>query len=101
MREKPTPAEEALWRELRNRQVAGAKFRRQHPVDHFIVDFYCAEAGLAVELDGPIRERTREADALEGLGLRFLRFNNDDVLNDMERILATIAEQVASSRSPR
>src|ERR1700682_1407659 len=79
MRKKPTPTEDALWQRLRNRQLAGAKFRRQHPVDHFIVDFYCAEAALAVELDGAIHEHTREGDALrqaylESLGLRFLRF---------------------------
>jgi very-short-patch-repair endonuclease len=99
MRKTPTPAEDALWRRLRNRQLCGAKFRRQHPVDHFIVDFYCPEASLAIELDGAIHEQTKEADALrqahlESLGLRFLRFTNDEVINDVDRVLATIAQHL-------
>ena len=103
MRKQPTEAEGQLWARLRNRQVAGAKFRRQHPVDHFIVDFYCAEASLAIEVDGAIHGQTREADSrrqacIEGLGLKFLRFTNDDVLNHMDQVVATIAETVTNSR---
>jgi adenine-specific DNA-methyltransferase len=52
MRREPTPTEEALWRLLRNRQLAGCKFRRQHPVGRYIADFYSASAALVVELDG-------------------------------------------------
>lgn len=105
MRARATPTEDALWQRLRNRQLAGAKFRRQHPVDHFIVDFYCAEAALAIEVDGGIHNQTREADALrqaylEGLGLRFLRFTNDEVLNEIERVLAIIAVHVTNPSSP-
>ena len=99
MRKKPTATEDALWTHLRDRRLGGAKFRRQHPVDHFIVDFYCAEASLAVELDGPIHERTREADALrqaylEGIGLHFLRFTNAEVNADIDRVLSVIAQQI-------
>jgi len=54
MRQAPTAAEELLWRSLRNRKLAGIRFRRQHPLGQFIVDFYCVEANLAVEVDGPI-----------------------------------------------
>jgi very-short-patch-repair endonuclease len=105
MRKKPTAMEDALWAHLRNRRLGGAKFRRQHPIDHFIVDFYCAGASLAVELDGPIHERTSEADALrqaylEGLGLHFLRFTNTEVKDAMDRVLATIAQHIKTNIHP-
>ena len=95
-----------VWAAIRNRRCGGYRFRRQEIMGQYIVDFYCAEASLAIEVDGAIHGQTREADSLrqayiEGLGLRFLRFTNDEILNDMERVLATIAEHVANSRSPR
>ncbi len=94
MRKNPTAAEEALWQSLRKRQL-GVKFRRQHAIERFIVDFYCRDASLVVEVDGPIRQYTVEEDAirqqfLESQGLRVLRFTNDQVLNDLENVLATI-----------
>jgi very-short-patch-repair endonuclease len=94
MRHTPTPAENTLWQRLRNRQVAGLKFRRQHSIDRFIVDFYCAEACLVIEIDGPAHaEPNADADrqhTLESLGLRVLRFSNDDVLSDPDAVLARI-----------
>jgi very-short-patch-repair endonuclease len=96
-RHKPTPAEKYLWSYLRNRQVKGAKFRRQHAIDRFIVDFYCAEARLIIEVDGPIHDYTPEEDAvrqefLESLGLRVIRFTNDEVLQRISYVLQRIAE---------
>src|SRR5690349_2542855 len=85
MRANPTPAENHLWRRIRNQQVLGYKFRRQHTIDRFIVDFYCTEARLVIEVDGSIHEEQQEADQLrteflESLGLRVLRFTNAEVL---------------------
>src|SRR5690606_34253297 len=96
-----TPAEHALWQRLRGKQIHGFKFRRQHPVDRFIVDFYCSQARLVVEVDGPIHEQQQEYDELrqafiESLGLRVLRFTNDEVLGDIESVLARIEEALQS-----
>jgi very-short-patch-repair endonuclease len=95
MRQDPTPAEKALWEQVRDRKVAGAKFRRQHTIDRFIVDFYCAEARLVIEVDGDIHQYTQEEDAirqefLESTGLRVLRFSNQQVLGDMAGVVSEI-----------
>src|SRR5262245_18256186 len=74
---------------------SGVKFRRQHGIDKFIVDFYCHEARLIIEVDGFIHEYSVEEDAirqeyLEGLGFRVIRFTNDDVLNTLENVIGRI-----------
>jgi very-short-patch-repair endonuclease len=96
MRHEPTPAEKQLWQKLRNKQILGFKFRRQHSIDRFIVDFYCGEVGLVVEVDGAIHDYTHEEDRLrqdflESLGLRVLRFTNAEVLTSMDGVLQVIA----------
>jgi len=95
-RSDPTPAEDCLWEHLRNRQVLGHKFRRQHPIDKFIIDFYCIEVQLAIEVDGPIHEYTSEEDAvrqeyLESLGVQVVRFTNEAVLTSPELVVEQIA----------
>jgi very-short-patch-repair endonuclease len=100
MRREPTFAEDRLWEKLRNRRLGDYKFRRQHPIDRFIVDFYCAAAHLVIEVDGEIHEYTQEEDALrqafiESLGLRVLRFTNGEVLTQMEAVLEVIGEVLA------
>jgi very-short-patch-repair endonuclease len=95
-RSDPTQAEDCLWEYLRNRKMLGCKFRRQHPIERFIVDFYCIEAHLAIEVDGPIHDYTSEEDAvrqefLESLGVQVLRFTNDAVLNSPELVVEQIA----------
>ena len=95
-RYEPTPAEDALWQQLRRNQI-GAHFRRQHTIERFIVDFYCAAIKLVVEVDGGIHDYTQEEDAirqeyLECRGLRVLRVSNDDVLNRMDDVIARIVE---------
>jgi very-short-patch-repair endonuclease len=82
MRREPTPAEQKLWQKLRHKQLLGFKFRRQHVIDRFIVDFYCGEGRLVVEVDGGVHQYTEEEDAirqefLESLGLRVVRFRNE------------------------
>ena len=102
-RRQPTHAEKVLWERLRNRQLDGAKFRRQDVIGGYIVDFYCPKAGLVVEVDGPIHDRTQDEDAsrqrcLEGFGLRVIRFSNDAVLTDLDRVLEAISSALASPR---
>ncbi|MBC1239836.1 endonuclease domain-containing protein [Nostoc sp. 2RC] len=96
MRREPTPAEKLLWQKLRHKQLLGFKFRRQQAIHRFIVDFFCHEARLVVEVDGEIHDYSKEEDAirqefLESLGLEVVRFRNEDVLERMEGVLQDIA----------
>ena len=100
-----TSAEAALWKALRGRRLVGLKFRRQHPVDGFIVDFYCAERRLIVEVDGSVHDRQRAADEerqamLDASGYRVVRLHNDTVLHDPATALAAIRAAAQYSRSP-
>ncbi|MBI3361526.1 MAG: DUF559 domain-containing protein [Chloroflexi bacterium] len=107
LRREATDAEKLLWQLLRNRQLNGAKFRRQHPFHGYILDFYCHEAKLAIELDGgghaePERrkhdaERTR---ALQAEGIRVIRFWNDEVLRNTEAVLQVVWETLTDSLTP-
>jgi very-short-patch-repair endonuclease len=104
LRRRPTPAERLLWERLRNRQLDGFKFRRQHPIGRFVVDFYCVEAGLALEVDGLIHDRQRDADNLRDRHLRdegvnVLRVKNDDVMNNLSAVLDRIAESLRQCRT--
>jgi lysyl-tRNA synthetase class 2 len=95
LRREPTQAESLLWQHLRNRQLQGWKFRRQFPIDKYIVDFCCAEARLVVELDGGQHVEQREHDAartevLSAAGYLVLRFWNNDVLANIGGVLETI-----------
>jgi len=97
LRGRLTPVEQTLWERLRNRRLEGLKFRRQHPLGPYIVDFYCAEHRLVVEVDGPIHLRRREEDALRDeyltrYGYHVLRIRNDEVENDLEAVLERILQ---------
>ena len=102
LRSTMTEAEERLWSYLSGKKLDGFKFRRQHPLHAFIIDFYCHEARLSIELDGEYhftpeqtahdRERTK---IIEGLGVRELRFTNAQVYLDIEGVLQKIREQLA------
>jgi len=105
MRHTPTKAEQLLWQKLRSRQVNGFKFRRQHAIDRLIVDFYCPEAGLVIEVDGPIRAGFIEEDAfrqeyLEHLDLRVLRFTNDQVLREIYSVICQIHQALQPTHLP-
>ncbi len=94
-RKEPTPSEDILWQALRNRQVDGRKFRRQQPIGAFVLDFFCAEERLAVEVDGPIHASQREADQMrqeliESLGVRFVRIPAETVEHDLPAALSAI-----------
>jgi adenine-specific DNA-methyltransferase len=105
LRKGMTDAERLLWRHLRNREVDGCKFRRQHPVGPFIVDFVCIEKWLIIELDGGQHAFSSTKDEkrtrfLESKGYRVLRFWNNDVLKETEAVLITI-QQALFNPSPR
>ncbi len=96
MRHDPTPAEDALWQALRGGKL-GARFRRQHAVGRFIVDFFCPSAGLVVEVDGAAHDQSTGYDAardreLEAKGFRVLRFGNDRVLSDPSAVVGEIRD---------
>ena len=103
LRKNATNAENLLWQLLRNRQLLGFKFRRQHPVAGYVADFYCREARLVIELDGSGHAANKQAayDAdrtrnLETLGLRVMRFGNNQVLQETQAVLQTIANELMS-----
>ena len=103
MRHKPTPAEDYLWQYIRARQLDGAKFRRQHVIEIFIADFYCAEAGLIVEVDGAGHDADYDAERttlLNELGLRVIRFSNAEVMTHLPRVLDTIRRALHDDTAP-
>lgn len=96
LRKEMTTAEARLWERLRGRRLAGLKFRRQHPVGPFIADFYCAEQRLIIELDGAIHAAQIEQDQartrqFEAHGYRVMRFRNERIEQEIEKVLSEIA----------
>ncbi len=101
LRQRATPPEDLLWARLRDRQVAGSKFRRQAVIGKFVGDFYCHESRLIVELDGSVHDMPEVADRdisrqtyLEEQGYTVIRFRNDEVERDMNMVLETIRHYV-------
>jgi very-short-patch-repair endonuclease len=96
MRSQPTPAEHRLWQILRAKRLAGYKFKRQLPIDCYIVDFACPQQRLIVEADGgqhngSTRDETRDA-YLQAQGFRVLRFWNNDIFENEEGVLTSILD---------
>ncbi|MCD2167213.1 endonuclease domain-containing protein [Comamonas koreensis] len=106
LRQSPTTAEQLLWRHLRNRQLAGAKFRRQHPLGPYNLDFVCLEHGLEVEVDGG-QHADLQAQAydqqrsawLQQQGLRVLRFWNHEVVQQTNEVLAHVLQALTPALS--
>ncbi len=99
-RRNPTPAEEALWSELRCRQVCGMKFRRQHVMAPYIVDFACLALGLVVEVDGDSHDPDGDAVRTVALAQRHdvvevLRFGNGEVLDHRQQVVKEIERWIA------
>src|SRR6187402_153357 len=99
LRQESAKAEKLLWAELRNKKLNGLKFRRQHPIDKFVLDFYCHERKLAIELDGSIHDLKVNKDydeartaMLAGLNIIVLRFKNEDVTNNLKEVIRKISE---------
>ncbi len=105
LRANMTTAEKALWAQLRKKNCCNQKFRRQHPIGNFIVDFFCYEAMLAIELDGEVhtesyqKERDEErTKILNDLGIAVLRFRNEEVFDQIETVLETIKMYLPESK---
>ena len=101
LRNNPTPAEAILWKHLQRRQMLGKKFRRQYSIGRYIVDFFCVECDIGVELDGAphFRELRAEYEAertafLQGLGIELIRFENRTVHQNIQAVLETIRQAI-------
>jgi len=98
-----TGAERVLWEELRNRRLVGLKFRSQHAVGKFVLDFYCASCKLAIELDGSSHDNKTDVDLarteiLDAYGYLVLRFQNSEIFANLASVLERIS-QAASERT--
>ncbi|RZI44572.1 endonuclease domain-containing protein [Herbaspirillum sp. HC18] len=97
LRRDMTLAEHKLWQALRGKQMEGRRFRRQHPIGPYIADFACAESSLVIELDGGQHQEQKEYDErrtafLHFHGWKVLRFWNNDVLSNLEGVLASVVD---------
>jgi very-short-patch-repair endonuclease len=107
LRNKSTSAEIAFWNLVKNRKIEGRKFRRQHSIDNFIVDFYCPSAKLIIELDGDyhgeyfrISEDLKRDEYLEKLGYMVLRFENRFIFKDPEFIIKEVVKKLNNHPGP-
>lgn len=99
LRREMTPAEKLLWQEVRANKL-GVRFRRQQVIQGFIVDFYCHQAGLVIEVDGDVHDLQKEEDerrekVLREMGLRIVRFGNDEVVRELSAVVGKIRELIA------
>jgi very-short-patch-repair endonuclease len=101
LRRNMTKVEKLLWEQLRQRKIDGYRFRRQHPLNEFIVDFFCYEAMLVIELDGDVHDSDFQAERdlertkiLNQLGLTILRFSNKEVHQNITQVISTIREKI-------
>ncbi len=101
LRRNETKAEKLLWEKLRNNQLEGLKFRRQHPVNIYIADFYCHKFKLIIELDGDYHNQEEQkqkdevrTEVLRLNGLKIIRFKNEEVEQDINQVLTTIKNKI-------
>ena len=92
-----TQEEILLWEKLKGKQVLNLRFRRQHPINVYIADFYCHKAKLAIELDGKIHLKSKENDKertkiIEDFGIKVIRFTNEDVKMNIKNVVSEIEE---------
>jgi very-short-patch-repair endonuclease len=106
LRERMTQAEILMWDKLKNKQFKGYKFRRQHPIHHFIVDFYCHELKLIVEIDGKYHDSEEQkkedldrTELLQFQGLQEIRFSNEEVINTIDLVFKKLEEGINSSET--
>ena len=104
LRKRSTKSEEILWKKIRNNQL-GSKFKRQHSIGGYILDFYCSELKLIIEIDGSSHgksdskeyDKTRDAYFTE-LGYKTIRFSNTEIENQLEQVLEKIQSSIISPR---
>ena len=101
LRRRMTDAETLLWEHLKSRKLEGYKFRKQHPISRYILDFYCHSEKLAIEIDGPnhnlkatqVYDSDRTSNLIE-LGIKTIRFTNEEVLKDVESVKRKIIAEI-------
>ena len=101
-RKKETESEKMLWNEVLRQKKLGVKFTRQKPIDRFIIDFYCSELSLAIEVDGGYHNNRKDNDDLRDkflkcCGITTIRVSDKDVINDVDKVRSEIMNFVASS----
>jgi very-short-patch-repair endonuclease len=107
LRSNMTDAEQLLWSKLRRKQILGLQFYRQKPLANYIVDFYCAAANLVIELDGSqhfepdhqVKDEERDR-VLESMGIRVLRFDNRQVLTELDAVMSVVFNTVEKQIPP-
>jgi len=104
LRRNATEAEKNLWDRLKQNQI-GAKFIRQYSIGNWVVDFYCPEKKLAIEVDGEVHKKQKIADGfrdkyLNGMGISVLRFRNEEVMKNIAKVLTVIEEKISPSSVP-
>ncbi|MGM8362757.1 endonuclease domain-containing protein [Flavobacterium sp. ARAG 55.4] len=101
LRENQTEAEEKLWLAVKDNQIAGYKFRRQHPISIYVTDFYCHALQLVIEIDGKyhldeeqqIMDQKRTVD-IEFQGLKVIRFKNEEIMSNLEEVIDEIKSHI-------
>ena len=103
LRNNETQTEKVLWNRLRNKAL-GVKFRRQHPIGDYIVDFYCHKLKLVIELDGKYHEKPNQIrmdefkeEALKESGIKIIRFPDESVVNDIDSVVEKIKNNIANA----
>jgi very-short-patch-repair endonuclease len=99
MRNNMTETEELLWSALNKRQIYGLKFRRQHPVYRYILDFYCYEKQLAIVVDGEVHKKQKDNDIyrdefLKSIGIRTIRIRNEEIINNLYSVIEKIKQVI-------
>jgi very-short-patch-repair endonuclease len=105
LRRTQTNADRILWFRLRDRRLAGLKFKRQFPINRFVVDFFCADAKLVIELDGGQHSQRvaideKRTEILESMGYLALRFWNNDVMRNIEGVMEDILSPIRTPDPP-
>jgi very-short-patch-repair endonuclease len=102
LRKSMTQAEKVLWENLRNKKINGVRFRRQHPISEFIVDFFSYEALLVIEIDGAVHQDpsqserdTERTKILAGLGIKEIRFSNEEVIGHLDQVIKIIESELS------
>jgi very-short-patch-repair endonuclease len=99
LRDNLTTCEKLLWERVKQKQICGLRFRRQHPIDFFIADFYCHEAKLVIELYGEIHNQQKEYDdgrsaEMEKYSIKVIRFTNSEIENNIEEVIRKIENEI-------
>jgi very-short-patch-repair endonuclease len=101
LRKRMTASEKMLWERLRRHNIQGVKFRRQHPIEYYVADFYCHEIKMVIEVDGPVHARPDQKEhdenrsaEMDRFGIKVIRFTNDEVKNHIGRVMKTIRKEI-------